>query len=401
MARAIILMMDSFGIGGAPDGAKYGNDGADTLGHIAAAGKGLNIPNLHALGLSEAAKGASGKYPAIGTQKAPRLQMPSKYGHAKEISMDKDTVSGHWEMAGLPNLKGWGHFKPDYPSFPAEVIENIVRESGIPGILGNKAASGTVIIQELGEEHIRTGKPIFYTSADSNMQIAAHENHFGLDRLYRLCEIAYKYVQPYNIGRIIARPFVGEKNGAFSRTTNRKDYAAQPFGETLLDRIKSAGGNVIAIGAINDIYAHRGITKEVHAAKLPQLWDATLREIKEAPDFSLVFTNFEDFDMYFGHRRDIDGYAGALEYFDSRLPEIAGVLQEDDIVFITADHGNDPIWEGTDHTREQVPVIMFGPKVAAADLGQRETYADIAQTIAEYFNLKPFEYGTSFLKDRQ
>lgn len=401
MARAIILMMDSFGIGGAPDGAKYGNDGADTLGHIAAAGKGLNIPNLHALGLSEAAKGASGKYPAIGTQKAPRLQMPSKYGHAKEISMDKDTVSGHWEMAGLPNLKGWGHFKPDYPSFPAEVIENIVRESGIPGILGNKAASGTVIIQELGEEHIRTGKPIFYTSADSNMQIAAHENHFGLDRLYRLCEIAYKYVQPYNIGRIIARPFVGEKNGAFSRTTNRKDYAAQPFGETLLDRIKSAGGNVIAIGAINDIYAHCGITKEVHAAKLPQLWDATLREIKEAPDFSLVFTNFEDFDMYFGHRRDIDGYAGALEYFDSRLPEIAGVLQEDDIVFITADHGNDPTWEGTDHTREQVPIIMFGPKVAAADLGQRETYADIAQTIAEYFNLKPFEYGTSFLKDKQ
>lgn len=401
MARAIILMMDSFGIGGAPDGAKYGNDGADTLGHIAAAGKGLNIPNLHALGLSEAAKGASGKYPDIGTQKAPRLQMPSKYGHAKEISMDKDTVSGHWEMAGLPNLKGWGHFKPDYPSFPVEVIENIVRESGIPGILGNKAASGTVIIQELGEEHIRTGKPIFYTSADSNMQIAAHENHFGLDRLYRLCEIAYKYVQPYNIGRIIARPFVGEKNGAFSRTTNRKDYAAQPFGETLLDRIKSAGGNVIAIGAINDIYAHRGITKEVHVAKLPQLWDATLREIKEAPDFSLVFTNFEDFDMYFGHRRDIDGYAGALEYFDSRLPEIAGVLQEDDIVFITADHGNDPTWEGTDHTREQVPVIMFGPKVAAADLGQRETYADIAQTIAEYFNLKPFEYGTSFLKDKQ
>lgn len=401
MARAIILMMDSFGIGGAPDGAKYGNDGADTLGHIAAAGKGLNIPNLHALGLSEAAKGASGKYPDIGTQKAPRLQMPSKYGHAKEISMDKDTVSGHWEMAGLPNLKGWGHFKPDYPSFPVEVIENIVRESGILGILGNKAASGTVIIQELGEEHIRTGKPIFYTSADSNMQIAAHENHFGLDRLYRLCEIAYKYVQPYNIGRIIARPFVGEKNGAFSRTTNRKDYAAQPFGETLLDRIKSAGGNVIAIGAINDIYAHRGITKEVHAAKLPQLWDATLREIKEAPDFSLVFTNFEDFDMYFGHRRDIDGYAGALEYFDSRLPEIAGVLQEDDIVFITADHGNDPTWEGTDHTREQVPVIMFGPKVAAANLGQRETYADIAQTIAEYFNLKPFEYGTSFLKDKQ
>lgn len=397
MARAIILMMDSFGIGGAADAARFANEGANTLGHMAVVNQGLKIPNLHALGLSEAAKGANGLYPAIGKQGEAKLKLPSKYGHAQEISRDKDTVSGHWEMAGLPNIKGWGHFKPDYPSFPDDLVAKICEEAELDGILGNKAASGTVIIQELGEEHIQTGKPIFYTSADSNLQIAAHEKYFGLEKLYKLCEVAYKYVQPYNIGRIIARPFVGEKNGAFERTTNRKDYAAQPFGETLLDRIKANGGAVIAIGAINDIYAHRGITKGVHAAKLEDLWDVTLQEIDNAPNFSLVFTNFEDFDMYFGHRRDVKGYAEALEYFDSRLPEIVPYLQEDDLVFITADHGNDPTWEGTDHTREQVPVLMFGKKVTAENIGQRGSFADIAQTIAEYFGLQPFEYGKSFL----
>jgi len=392
-------MMDSFGIGGAPDAADFGNAGAATLQHTAVANGGLKIPNLLALGLGKAAFGATGETIDYGSQPSAQLNLPSKFGHAKEISRDKDTVSGHWEMAGLPNLNGWGHFKPDYPSFPAELVEKIVTESGIPGILGNKAASGTVIIQELGEEHLQTGKPIFYTSADSNMQIAAHEEKFGLDNLYKLCEIAYKYVQPYNIGRIIARPFVGEKNGSFVRTTNRKDYAAQPFGETLLDRLKSAGAAVIAIGAVNDIYAHRGITRGVHAAKLEQLWDVTLQEIDNAPNFSLVFTNFEDFDMYYGHRRDVKGYAGALEYFDRRLPEIVSRLQNDDIVFITADHGNDPTWEGTDHTREQVPVLMFGKKVKPCDIGQRGTYADIAQTICDYFQLPPMPYGKSFLHE--
>lgn len=397
MSRAIILMMDSFGIGGAPDAAKFHNEGANTLGHTAAVNGGLRIPNMAALGLLEAAKAASGFHPKVGEQSKAQINLSSKFGHAKEISADKDTVSGHWEMAGLPNIKGWGHFKPDYPSFPAELISKICAETDIPGILGNKAASGTVIIQELGEEHIKSGKPIFYTSADSNMQIAAHEEAFGLERLYKLCETAYKYVQPYNIGRIIARPFIGEKNGEFERTTRRKDYAAQPFGETLLDKVKAAGGNVVAIGAINDIFAHRGITKGVHAAKLEELWNVTLQEIKEAPDNSLIFTNFEDFDMYFGHRRNVKGYAEALEYFDRRLPEIVQYLREDDLVFITADHGNDPTWEGTDHTREQVPVLMFGKKVQSENIGQRETFADIAQTIAKYFNLPPFEYGKSFL----
>ena len=397
MARAIILMMDSFGVGGAPDAKEFDNEGANTLNHIVAINRGLKIPNLHQLGLSTLSKSASGMFPSIGMQEPGKMNLPSKYGHAKEISRDKDTVSGHWEMAGLPNLKGWGHFKPDYPSFPEEIIAKICEEAGIDGILANIAASGTEIIQVHGEEHIKTLKPIFYTSADSNMQIAAHEEIFGLERLYKLCEVAYKYVQPYNIGRIIARPFVGSKNGEFTRTKNRKDYAAIPFGETLLDRMKSSGGEVIAIGAINDIFAHRGITKPIHVAGLDDLWKATIEAVKDAPNRSIVFTNFEDFDMYFGHRRDVEGYAKALEKFDAMLPELVEHLQDDDIVFITADHGNDPSWEGTDHTREQVPVIMFGKKVIEENIGQRETFADIGQTMAKYFDLEKFEYGESFL----
>lgn len=400
MGRVIIIMMDSFGIGGAPDGAAFNNDGANTLGHIAAAYPGLKLPNLYRLGLAEAAKGACGEYPAGWSAAGASVVLPSKFGHAREISRDKDTVSGHWEMAGLPNLEGWGHFKPDYPSFPSELMEKIVKESGISGALGNRAASGTVIIQELGEEHLRSGKPIFYTSADSNMQIAAHEEKFGLERLYRLCEVAYKHVQPYHIGRIIARPFVGEKNGAFVRTTNRRDYTALPFGETLLDRLKASGHEVIGIGAINDIYAHRGISREVHAARLENLWNATLQEVKSAGEGCLIFVNLEDFDMYYGHRRDVAGYARALEYFDSRLPEIIPFLKQDDLVFITADHGNDPTWDGTDHTREQVPVLMFGHGVAAENIGQRETYADIAATVSAYFGLPSPAYGKSFLKGR-
>lgn len=395
--RVFVFMMDSFGIGGAPDAGKYANEGANTLGHIAAVNLGLKIPNLLALGLGAAAKGASGVFPAVGAQPPAALRLPSKFGHAREISVDKDTVSGHWEMAGLPNLQGWGHFPPQYPSFPAELTNALANEAGLAGILGNKAASGTVIIQELGEEHIRSGKPICYTSADSCFQIAAHEKYFGLERLYDVCETAYRLVQSYHIGRIIARPFVGERAGEFVRTANRRDYAAQPFGETLLDRLNAAGHEVIAVGAINDIYAYRGITKGVRAAGLEALWDATLREMKTAPSGSLVFTNFEDFDMLYGHRRDVKGYARALEYFDRRLPEILPFLQNDDLVFITADHGNDPTYAGTDHTREQVPVLMFGRKAAAEDIGQRDTYADIGQTIAAYLEIRPLDYGVSFL----
>ncbi len=398
MSRAIILMMDSFGIGGAPDAEAFHNNGANTFAHIAQHFPELRIPNLLALGLAQACQTASGSEVKINCPStSPFANFPHSFGCMKEVSKDKDTVSGHWEMAGLPNLNGWGHFKPDYPSFPQQLIDQICNEGDISGILGNKAASGTVIIQELGEEHIQSGKPIFYTSADSNIQIAAHEQYFGLERLYRLCEVAYKHVQPYNIGRIIARPFIGEKSGAFTRTTNRRDYTAQPFGDTLLDCVSRAGGKVYAIGAINDIYAHRGITNPIHAAELPDLWDATLQAAKDAPDFSLIFTNFEDFDMLYGHRRNVEGYARALEYFDSRLPELLKILRDDDMVFITADHGNDPTYEGTDHTREQVPALVFGKSAPLSPLGKRDTYADLGQSVTTWLGIPPLASGRSFL----
>ncbi|MBP5430217.1 MAG: phosphopentomutase [Elusimicrobiaceae bacterium] len=395
--RAVILMLDSVGIGGAEDAAKFGDQGADTLGHIAKANGGLQIPNLTALGLEKAAQASTGTAPALGPQPTPGMNLPSKYGFMREISHGKDTSSGHWEMAGSPVLFEWGYFPPNYPSFPADLIQQICNEAGLPGILGNKAASGTVIIDELGEEHIQTGKPICYTSADSVFQIAAHEEHFGLDRLYNVCEIAFKHLKPYNIARVIARPFVGEKKGEFTRTKNRHDYSVKPPTPTVLDAIKNAGGQVISVGKIADIFAHQGITKAVKASGLQELWDVTLREANAAPDFSLVFTNFVDFDMVYGHRRDVKGYAQGLTYFDSRLPELAAQLDENDLVFITADHGCDPTYKGTDHTREHVPVILFGKNVKPQFIGGRDTYADLGQTVADYFGLPPLKFGKSFL----
>lgn len=397
--RAIILMMDSFGLGGAEDAVKFADAGADTLGHIAAARGGLKVPNLAELGLLKAAEASSGQTPQAGPQDGVKINLPSKYGFMREISHGKDTSSGHWEMAGSPVQFEWGYFKPDYPSFPKELIQKICDEAGIPGILGDKAASGTEIIEELGEEHIKTGKPICYTSADSVFQIAAHEKYFGLDRLYKLCEIAFKHVAPYNIARVIARPFEGEKKGEFKRTKNRHDYSVKPPMVTVLDEIKNAGGAVISVGKISDIYAKQGITKAVKASGLEELWDVTLAEAAGAPDFSLVFTNFVDFDMSWGHRRDVEGYAKGLEYFDTRLPELAAQMQEGDLAFITADHGCDPTYKGTDHTREHVPVIMFGPGVKPAFIGGRDTYADLGQTIADYFKLPPLKFGKSFLNE--
>ena len=397
--RVVILMMDSFGLGGAADAAVFGDEGANTLGHIAAARGGLKIPNLTALGLLKAAQASTGLSPVAGPQPPASIHLPSKYGFMRETSRGKDTSSGHWEMAGSPVEFEWGYFKPDYPSFPPELIGKICAEAGLPGILGNKAASGTAIIEELGEEHLKTGKPICYTSADSVFQIAAHEKYFGLDRLYKVCEIAFKHVAPYNIARVIARPFEGEKKGEFKRTKNRHDYSVKPPMITVLDEIKNAGGAVISVGKIADIFAGQGITKAVKASGLPELWDTTLAEAKSAKDFSLVFTNFVDFDMTWGHRRDVEGYAQGLEYFDSRLPELAAQMRPGDLAFITADHGCDPTYKGTDHTRENVPVIMFGSNVRPEFLGGRDTYADIGQTIADYFKLPPLKFGKSFLND--
>ncbi len=395
MKRVIILMMDSFGIGGAKDAMAFGDEGTNTLYNIAKTNNGLEIPNLNALGLGKAAFLSSGKEPYIIGNSS--VKIASKYGAMQEISKGKDTSSGHWEMAGVPVLFDWGYFPKEYPSFNDELIASIVKESGINGILGNVAASGTAIIEELGEEHIKTLKPIFYTSADSVMQIAAHEKYFGLDNLYKLCEIAFEKVKPYNIARIIARPFEGEKKGEFKRTKNRHDYSVIPPAPTVLDKLKQSGGEVVSVGKISDIFAGSGITKAVKASGLEELWNVTLNEVKLAKDKTIVFTNFVDFDMTWGHRRDVKGYAQGLEYFDKRLPELVDILQDDDIVFITADHGCDPTYKGTDHTRENVPVLMFGKKITPSELGLRQTYADIGQTIATYFNLEPMNYGKSFL----
>ena len=396
MPRVIILMMDSFGIGGAPDAAEFGDAGADTFGHIADNCGGWKIPNLVKVGLLRAANEASGNKRVLSDEGA-RVEVGTMYGHCREISLAKDTTSGHWELAGVPVLKPWGYFRPEFPSFPQELIDKICQRAGLKGILGNKAASGTVIIQELGEEHIKTGMPICYTSADSCFQIAAHEKYFGLERLYEVCQIAFEEIKPYNVARIIARPFVGEKSGEFVRTKNRHDYSVKPFEPTLLDVVKDSGKKVIAIGKISDIYAGCGVSEKIMASGLPELWDKTLSALATAPRNSLIFTNFVDFDMLYGHRRDINGYAKAVEYFDTRLPELVAAMEEDDVALVVADHGNDPTAKGSDHTREQIPVLMFGKKIANANIGERKSFADVGQSVADILGLK-LQNGISFYK---
>jgi phosphopentomutase len=274
-----------------------------------------------------------------------------------------------------------------------------VERAGLPGYLGNCHASGTEIIARLGDEHVQSGKPIFYTSADSVFQIAAHEEAFGLDRLYDLCDIARELVDEYNVGRVIARPFVGDGPDNYARTGNRRDLTTPPHADTVLDKLVAAGGEVISIGKIADIYAHKGITRKVKATGNAALFDATVEALADAPDRTIVFTNFVDFDMLYGHRRDIDGYAAALEYFDERLPELMASMQEDDVLFLCADHGCDPTWEGTDHTREHIPVLAYGKGVEPGAIGKRETFADIGQSVAAFFDLPPAEYGKSFLNE--
>ncbi|MDP3896521.1 MAG: phosphopentomutase [Mesorhizobium sp.] len=405
MARAFLFVLDSFGIGGAPDAAAFGDEGADTFGHIAAAcavGKGdqaglragpLAIPNMIALGLGEAARTATGVLPAgIEAVASPA----GFYGAAQEVSDGKDTPSGHWEIAGVPVPFKWGYFPHTIPTFPADLTAAIVREAGLPGILGDRHASGTEIIAELGEEHIRSGKPICYTSGDSVFQIAAHETHFGLERLYELCLIVRRLVDPLVIGRVIARPFIGETAATFVRTSNRRDYAVLPPEPTLADRLVARGSRVIGIGKIGDIFAHQGISETRKAAGNMALFDATLGAMDDTRDGDLVFANFVDFDMNFGHRRDIPGYADALEQFDRRLPEAIAKLRRGDLLLITADHGCDPSWRGTDHTRECVPIFGTGPDLTPAAVGLRKTFADIGETVAAHLGLAPGRHGTSF-----
>jgi phosphopentomutase len=406
MSRALIILLDSFGIGATADAEKYGDVGADTLRHIAercAEGKAdkegvrqgpLHLPNLTRLGLNGAAIASSGKpIPGLATD----VPIQGMYGCAEEVSHGKDTPSGHWELAGVPVMFDWGYFPPDYPSFPPKLLDEFIKRAKIPGVLGNKHASGTEIIAELGEEHQKTGKPIVYTSADSVFQIATHEESFGLQRLYDLCHIARELVDEYNIGRVIARPFTGAP-GEYRRTGNRHDYSIPPPEPTLLDKLVEEGGSVIAIGKVSDIYAHQGISKSITADGNMALFDAFLKEVQIAPDNSIVFVNLVDFDMVYGHRRDVIGYAKALEDLDARLPELERIMKPGDIAFIAADHGCDPTWHGSDHTRENIPVIAFGPGVKTpGPIGKRKTFSDIGQSIAKHLGMKPLSRGTSFL----
>lgn len=402
--RAIIAVLDSFGIGAAPDAGRFGDVGADTFGHIAQAAvdgaadrEGLRsgplvIPNLLALGLGHAARLAGSDLP-LALPAAPR----GIHAACAELSSGKDTPSGHWEMAGLPVEFEWGMFPKGPPSFPEELIDALIREGDLPGVLGNCHASGTKIIERLGEEHIRTGKPIVYTSADSVFQIAAHETHFGLERLYELCRIARRLVDAWNVGRVIARPFLGERAGEFQRTGNRRDLATPPHGPTLLDIAQAEGRGTIGIGKISDIFAGSGIGRSVKAHGNMAIFDTLLAEMAEAPDGGILFANFVDFDMLYGHRRDVAGYAAALEAFDRRLPELEAALRPGDLLVLTADHGCDPTWPGSDHTREYVPALLSGPGIPSASAGRRASFADIGQSIAGHLGLPPLAHGEAFL----
>ncbi|MGU3388361.1 phosphopentomutase [Methylobacterium sp. D53M] len=406
MARALIIVLDSVGIGGAPDADRYGDAGSDTLGHIAercAEGRGdraglragpLRLPHLAELGLGLAAAGASGRIPP---HLAPAGPPRGAYGHAVETAAGKDTPSGHWEIAGLPLTEPWGHFPETRPAFPPELTRALVAEGGLPGILGDCHAPGVAIIDALGAEHLRTGRPICYTSADSVFQIAAHEEAFGLERLYDLCRVARRLCDPYRVCRVIARPFVGSPEAGFRRTGNRKDLAVAPPGRTLLDRAEAAGRAVVSVGKIGDIFAHRATGREIRPGPNAACVTAGLDALATLPEGGLIFVNLVDFDTEHGHRRDVPGYAAELEAFDARIPEILAALAPGDLAVITADHGNDPTWTGTDHTREQVPVLAFGPGVAGRPIGRRETFADIGATVAAHLGLAWDGAGTPFL----
>ena len=394
MSRAFVLVMDSLGLGGAADAESFGDSGADTLRHIAET-RALDIPNLMRLGLGAAARESSGKplpnVPVSGS-------ISGAHGAAQENSVGKDTPSGHWEMAGVPVMTEWGYFPREIPCFPVNLTETLIDRTGIPGVIGNCHASGTEIIAELGDAHMVSGKPIVYTSADSVFQIAAHEESFGLERLLDMCLIARELVDDYNVGRVIARPFV-RSSGRFTRTGNRRDYSLPPPAPTLLDRFTEASGAVVSIGKIADIFAHHGTGRIVKANGNAELWQKTLEIAGGSENALLALTNFVDFDTLYGHRRDIEGYAAALEAFDLALPGFEALLRPGDLAVITADHGCDPTWRGTDHTRENVPVLAFGPGVRPVALGTRNSFADIGQTLAGHLGLAALDHGQSFLAE--
>jgi phosphopentomutase len=382
LRRAIIVVADGVGCGGAPDAAAYGDAGADTLGNIGRQLGGLALPNLGSLGLGHLTA-IAGVPPAT----TPR----GAWGVMQEASAGKDTITGHWEIAGLVTRTAM----PTYPNgFPDEITRALRAASG-RGLLGNKTASGTAIIEELGPRHLATGDLILYTSADSVLQIAAHEQVVPLDEQYRICEAARAIADRHNIGRVIARPFVGTP-GAFRRTYNRRDYSLIPPEPTLLDRLVAEGRAVIGIGKISDIFAGRGLTRSLHSEGNADGMRLTL-EALTALDRGLLFVNLVDFDMLYGHRNDTPGFGRALSEMDAWLPRLDAALGPGDAVFLTADHGNDPTTPGTDHTRERVPLLAWGPGLRAAPLGERASFCDLGQTIADGLGIAPLARGTSFL----
>jgi len=383
--KAILIVLDSVGIGALDDAAAYGDAGADTLGHIISSCN-PRLPNLMKLGLGHI-DGTS----FSGAQEAPE----GCYGKMKEVSAGKDTTTGHWEISGVQLDRPF----PTFPNgFPQEFITRFEQATG-RGTLGNKPASGTAILDELGEEHLKTGKLIVYTSADSVFQIAANEAIVPLEELYRYCEIAREMlVGDLEVGRVIARPFIGEKAGAFTRTGGRRDFSAVPP-ETMLDLLEKSGKTVYAVGKIEDIFCLRGITKSNHAAGNPACMEAAFAAMKEEFD-GLLFVNLVDFDMAYGHRRDVKGYAQALEAFDSQIPAIMDSMGDEDLLILTADHGCDPCHTGTDHTREHVPLLVWGRQLRrGVNLGVRDTYADIAATVLDFFGVSNTLKGISFLDD--
>jgi phosphopentomutase len=404
MTRAIIMVLDSLGVGGAPDADRYGDAGSDTLGHIAtrcAEGDAdrsgvrqgpLHMPNLAALGLGECCRAATGFVPASLNISAWRQGYA---GAAAEVSTGKDSQSGHWEIAGSPVDFEWGYFPRTEPCFPQSFIDELCERGGFDGVLGNKHASGTQIIAELGDEHVRTGKPICYTSADSVFQIAAHEQHFGLERLYRTCEIARELLDDMRIGRVIARPFVTTGQG-YRRTANRRDYGVPPPFPTLLSRARDAEREVISVGKIGDLFCHTATGRELKGKDNDAVFDQAVDALSQLGEGGLMFVNLVDFDTLYGHRRDVPGYAAALESFDARLPEFLRRLDADDLVIVTGDHGCDPTWTGSDHTRECVPVLAFGANLQRHSLGQRASFADMGATVAQHLRLPRGGHGNSF-----
>ena len=381
--RVIVVVLDGAGIGAMPDAPEWGDAGSDTFGHILESRK-LQLPNLQRFGLGN-----------IRPLKdlAPLASTVGSYGKCALRSNGKDTTTGHWEMAGIILERAF----PTYPNgFPATVIDRFVKETSVPGILGNFPASGTEIIKVLGEEHLETKKPIVYTSADSVFQIAAHEEVIPIERLYEICEIARRILDgEHKVGRVIARPFLGQP-GSFYRTENRHDYAVPPPRENLLPALADEGLDVVCIGKIASIYDSIGVTKDLTAKNNEQSIDQTIKSLQDNTR-GLIFSNLVDFDMLYGHRRDTEGYAKALEHFDSRLPEIEAAMRDDDLMMITADHGNDPTFRGSDHTREYAPLLVYGKQARSVDLGTRDSLADIGQTIADNFGLE-LSAGKSFLE---